>query len=106
MHHRPRCVLRRSTYCGALARPVTTPIVGFAVFMATVGASLAFQYQQLSALLVATCLNGSGVKASGKPNMTPPLRFLVVFGGDTEQVSDRRPEIRHGSENGCVNMRC
>ena len=91
MHHRRRCVLRNSVQTSDYPHNVE-----FVAFMATVGASSAASFAQLSLLLVATCLHVPGVLTSGTSNVTSPLRFLVVCCGEAEQIS----ELRHGGERG------
>ena len=82
------CIIDTGAFCGPLARPVTTLIVGFTAFMATVGQGwFAVQYSQLAFSLVATCLKVSGVKPSGVSNVTPPWHLVVVRWGEAEQGS-------------------
>ena len=77
-----QCIIDDGASCATLARPVATPIVGFPVFMATVGSSSVVAYAQLAFLLVAMCLNVPGVLTC----VTSPFRFLVVCCGEVEQV--------------------
>ena len=80
------CIIDDGASCATLARPVATPIVGFPVFMATVGSSSVVAYAQLAFLLVAMCLNVPGVLTCGTSDVTSPFRFLVVCCGEVEQV--------------------
>ena len=71
------CIIDDGAFRRTVARPITTPVVGFPAFMATaVGASWTGQYAQFLFLLAARCLNVTGVRYAKLDGTVAFLGFL------------------------------
>ena len=81
------CIVDPGASDGVQARPVTTASLGLQLSWLPWVRVSSLLNSHNSLLFVATCLKVSGVQTSDTPNVTPPLLFLVVSGGEAEQIS-------------------